>query len=64
MQAHARRSDSFELKISPAANMVDLAGYVIILVQTQDGKIKLFGESDAVTLGRCDAQQHQLPASK
>ncbi|KAJ1522796.1 hypothetical protein ONE63_001952 [Megalurothrips usitatus] len=23
--------------------MVDLAGYVIILVQTQDGKIKLFG---------------------
>ncbi|XP_034238429.1 uncharacterized protein LOC117643577 [Thrips palmi] len=27
----------------PAANMVDLAGYVIILVQTQDGKIKLYG---------------------
>ncbi|KAE8739062.1 hypothetical protein FOCC_FOCC015441, partial [Frankliniella occidentalis] len=31
---------SLELK---SANMVDLAGYVIILVQTQDGKIKLFG---------------------
>lgn len=42
MQDESRGSK--ELKAAPSANMVDLAGYVIILVQTQDGKIKLYGE--------------------